>query len=144
MIADDEGEETVIPMLGPRFLIGRAKSCQLRSLNPLVSRRHAVIEVDGDVVFLHDLDSSNGTLRNGEIVTRPVLLQDGDRIQVGPMTFTVSIGTIGGFDEPPSIEDEVNSWLIDEANGHQSYNESADESDSGDFGDATQIQRKSP
>jgi len=113
--ADREGNESVITVLGHRFLIGRSESCQLRSRNPLVSRQHAAIEDDGDAVLLRDLGSRNGTLRNGRPVSGPVPLRDGDRIQVGPLAFTVSIPPLASEpDGPSSAEDQVASWLLDD------------------------------
>jgi len=116
VISDREGDATVIPVLGRRFLIGRSPSCQLRSRNQLVSRQHAAIEDDGDggAPLLRDLGSRNGTLRNGRPVSAPVPLRDGDRIQVGPLAFTVSILPIedAPHEEPSSTEDQVASWLI--------------------------------
>jgi len=114
IISNRDGDPTVIPVLGRRFLIGRSPSCQLRPMNPLVSRQHAAIEDEGDAFLLRDLDSRNGTLRNGRLVSEAVPLRDGDRIQVGPMSFTVSIVAIEDApDEPSSTEDQVASWLID-------------------------------
>jgi len=134
VITGSGGETTVLPVLGRRFLIGRAKNCQLRSLNPLVSREHAVIESDDEASFLHDLASCNGTFWNGTRVTRPVRLRDGDSIQIGPIMFGVSIQPIEeGPEEQPEIEDQVASWLIDEPKG------SGRESDMGLSGGATQI-----
>jgi len=117
VITDSEGDTTVIPVLGRRFLIGRSRSCQLRSRNQLVSREHAAIEDEGAAIVLRDLGSRNGTLWNGKRVHELVRLRDGDRVQVGPLTFTISIDEIEHApDEPASTEDQVASWLIDEAN----------------------------
>jgi len=137
IITDSEGEgdgdAKVIPVLGRRFLIGRAASCQLRPMNPLVSRQHAAIEDegDGDFVVLRDLGSRNGTFRNDRRVTAPIRLRDGDRVQIGPMTFTVSIQPVeDAQDEPSSTEDQVASWLIG-ASGMPSADSEPDASNSG-------------
>jgi len=116
VITDSDGDATVVPVLGRRFLIGRSRSCQLRSRNQLVSREHAAIEDQGGALVLRDLGSRNGTLWNGKRVHDLVRLRDGDRVQVGPLVFTVTIHEIEDAPgEPASTEDHVASWLIDEA-----------------------------
>ncbi len=57
----------------------------------LVSRRHAVIEQDGDKLFLQDKDSTNGTYVNNNPVPKgaKVLLKCGDVISVGKTKLTV-------------------------------------------------------
>ena len=47
-----------------------------------VSRNHAVLERRGRNIELADLNSENGTLVNGERITRRVLAE-GDRISLG-------------------------------------------------------------
>jgi len=51
--------------------------------DPLVSRRHARIVVEGDVATVADLESRNGVKVNGAAVREPVVLQDGDRVRIG-------------------------------------------------------------
>ncbi len=51
--------------------------------DPLVSRRHARIVVEGDVATVADLESRNGVKVNGAPVREPVVLQDGDRVRIG-------------------------------------------------------------
>ena len=47
------------------------------------SRRHAVIEPTPDGLRIDDLGSSNGTFVNGQRITGPVLLGDGDLVTIG-------------------------------------------------------------
>ena len=65
-------------------VIGREPGCALQLNHPNVSRRHAQIAVRDGRHELRDLGSSNGTFVNGRRVTRPVALNVGDLIQVGP------------------------------------------------------------
>jgi pSer/pThr/pTyr-binding forkhead associated (FHA) protein len=48
-----------------------------------VSRPHARIYVQDGVWYLEDLGSSNGTMVEGEYITKPIMLQDGTTITVG-------------------------------------------------------------
>jgi pSer/pThr/pTyr-binding forkhead associated (FHA) protein len=53
-----------------------------------LSRCHAAIKyVEGQGFYLIDLNSRNGSYINGELVRRSRLLQDGDRIRLGSITF---------------------------------------------------------
>ncbi len=49
----------------PRAMLGR-EGCELWIEDPSVSRRHAEIYLEGDVVYIRDLGSSNGTWLNGQ------------------------------------------------------------------------------
>ncbi len=76
------------PLNGERFpiageiIIGREATCTIVVLERQVSRYHARITVKEDGILLEDLGSKNGTYLNGEIISEPVMLQDGDVLQV--------------------------------------------------------------
>jgi len=67
---------------GERMLVGRLASCAVRLADANASREHAAFVRVGDGWAIEDLDSTNGTLLNGEPVAR-ALLRDGDVIEVG-------------------------------------------------------------
>ncbi len=52
------------------------------------SAQHAALEVRGDSVFVSDLGSSNGTWLNGEKVTSPVEVHEGDLVEIGRTLLT--------------------------------------------------------
>ncbi len=64
-------------------LLGRTRDADLRILSETASRRHARIAASDGRVVLTDLGSSNGTRLNGEPVSRPAALFDGDVIAIG-------------------------------------------------------------
>lgn len=64
-------------------LIGRSYDCHVTIEDPLVSRQHARIEVDGDRVTVFDLGSRNGVKVNGGAVKGSVDLRHGDRLRIG-------------------------------------------------------------
>jgi hypothetical protein len=66
-----------------RFLVGRSTECQLSLDDPLVSRFHAALTVDGDEVLLEDLGSRNGVRLNGRRIERAEKLAHGDRLTIG-------------------------------------------------------------
>ncbi|MCU1518507.1 MAG: transporter ATP-binding protein, partial [Pseudarthrobacter sp.] len=72
----------------PRVLtIGRSRSCDVTVNDPLVSRRHAVVEIGGQAL-LRDAASFNGTFLNGKRVQGATQVNAGDLIGVGTSTLT--------------------------------------------------------
>ena len=69
--------------LVPDSVIGRSADCQVSLPSSLVSTQHARLRLDGDVWFLSDLGSTNGTTVNRRPVSREQRLESGDLIQVG-------------------------------------------------------------
>ena len=62
--------------------IGRSDESDVFLVDPSVSRKHAVIDVDAGWPIVHDLESTNGTFVNGErIETRR--LSEGDLVAFG-------------------------------------------------------------
>ena len=80
-----------IPVKPGRFLIGRDGRCQLRPRSPTVSQFHCVLRRQGERVTVEDLGSTNGTLVNAHLLGRGerVTLRDGDRLQIGQLTFAL-------------------------------------------------------
>lgn len=69
------------------LVLGRVAGCDVVIDDTKCSRRHARLVVQGGVVEIEDLQSSNGTLLNGKPVQKRVL-RDGDEIQIGQTTLT--------------------------------------------------------
>jgi len=69
--------------------IGRSKTNEVVLSDPLASRHHATIYMEGDVLMLRDEQSINGTIVNRGQIYDPVALNDKDTIQFGDETFTV-------------------------------------------------------
>ncbi|NPV84491.1 MAG: FHA domain-containing protein [Anaerolineae bacterium] len=90
---DNGAEQPVLigqtgPLNGQRFVIrnfstiGRDASCEIVIPDRQVSRFHARLSVEDTGVILEDLASKNGTFHNGKMIGEPVVLQDGDLIQI--------------------------------------------------------------
>jgi hypothetical protein len=71
------------------FAVGRNASCQLSLDDPLVSRRHALFEVDASGVTVEDLNSRNGVIVNGHRIESKVSISVGDRILIGSQELTL-------------------------------------------------------
>jgi hypothetical protein len=65
------------------ILIGRGPECHVTIDDPMLSRRHARIELGGAGPVIEDLRSRNGTQLNGAALVGSATLQDGDRIRLG-------------------------------------------------------------
>jgi serine/threonine protein kinase len=79
-----------LPLARAVTVLGRSTECDLRLPAPQVSRRHCRIVRTPDRVHVEDLDSSGGTLVNGQKIRRTGL-HDGDQLQLGSQTFLVRI-----------------------------------------------------
>jgi len=91
VVASGVHEGKAIPITTPQFVIGRDEQCQLRPASPAISKRHCALMVRGGQVFVRDFGSTNGTFVNDQLVQGEVELQDGDRLKVGPLDFTVGL-----------------------------------------------------
>jgi len=81
----EDGHQVVLT--GDRVAIGRLDECEICLADANASRRHAAFVREGDDWAIEDLDSTNGTLLNGDPVTRE-LLRDGDAIEIGVTRLT--------------------------------------------------------
>jgi serine phosphatase RsbU (regulator of sigma subunit) len=63
-------------------LIGRDSEAHISLPSPLVSRRHARILSREGEYLIEDLGSRNGVLINGQRITRPVPVHEGDKIRI--------------------------------------------------------------
>jgi FHA domain len=123
-------EGKVIPLAGPKFKIGRGETCHLRPNSEQVSREHAEFTLEAGTLIVRDLGSRNGTLVNGKaLTTESCTLKDRDLVQVGPLTFAVSIqdapapasrpaaAPAAGKPKPSPDDistDDIDSWLLGE------------------------------
>jgi hypothetical protein len=87
LVVLDPGETVLVdgaylPMAG-EILVGRGDTCDLILDDPFVSTEHAEFAVHAGTTVLTDLGSTNGSRVNGEWVTAPVTLFDGDIVQFG-------------------------------------------------------------
>lgn len=80
----EQAEGGRLPVLGD-CSVGRSSGNEVQLNHARVSRRHALIHVQGDGEYwLVDLGSSNGTYVNRTRVSRPKRLHDGDVIEISP------------------------------------------------------------
>lgn len=69
--------------LGDELTIGRAAGCQITLDDTFVSQLHARVFRREQQYLVEDLGSTNGTYLNRRKVAGPMVIQPGDRLQVG-------------------------------------------------------------
>lgn len=89
------------------LLVGREKG-DIIIKNPAISARHFKLEKIGARFILHDLDSTNGTIVNGEKISTKEL-RSGDKIMVGQFIFT--------FENPDEERGAVDSFGEEDIGG---------------------------
>ncbi len=77
MIYDLDGE----------LVLGRGERAEIRLEDPFASARHALVYEQGNIVVIEDLDSTNGTYLNEELLQTPRPLHPGDRVRIGDSEF---------------------------------------------------------
>lgn len=66
-----------------RLTIGRSARNDLCLEDPFASRLHAEVRQRDDGIWVSDLGSANGTYLNGQRLTSPAKLRNGDRVRIG-------------------------------------------------------------
>lgn len=77
----EKGRE--IPLTQELLTIGRLQGSDVVIDDRLASRRHAEIERRHGQYVVNDCGSRNGTFVNGQRISEPHMLRDGDEIQIG-------------------------------------------------------------
>ena len=82
VVRDPQGKEVKRLPLSSRLVVGRTPQCEILIDSNLVSRQHARIELFKDKPVFVDLGSSNGSLLNGQAVTKPTLVDERHQIEI--------------------------------------------------------------
>ncbi len=85
IIKDGPNRGAVHPISTRPLLMGRETDCSIQILDKGTSRHHAEIFRVGEMCFIRDLGSRNGTFVNEERIHEE-LLREGDRITIGSTT----------------------------------------------------------
>jgi DNA-binding winged helix-turn-helix (wHTH) protein len=84
-----------LPLYEGENLLGREPEAVVRLVSDKASRRHARIVVGEAGAILEDLDSKNGTHLNGTRIRRAVVLEAGDRVEIGRELLVFCRGAAG-------------------------------------------------
>jgi len=116
----------VIPVMGDRFVVGRAEDCNLKPRSELISRYHCEITLRDGAVFVRDMGSKNGVFLNENKVTETQELKHGDKLSIGPLEFTVRITVEMKVQKMPkvqSVSDAVARTVALQSEGNQQNQE---------------------
>jgi len=81
----DGSTQRTYDLTAPITILGRGTDCDLRLVDPGVSRHHAELRVEDGEVILVDLGSTNGTFVKGQPIRR-ITLTDGTQVTLGRTT----------------------------------------------------------
>jgi len=85
-----DGSRKVFPLPTGATVIGRRSDCDLYARIRSVSKRHCQLNCGDGALKIRDLGSRNGTYLNGKRIDEAVI-QAGDHIKIGPLTFVLQI-----------------------------------------------------
>jgi EAL domain-containing protein (putative c-di-GMP-specific phosphodiesterase class I) len=71
------------------FAIGRADDCNLKLTDRRISKHHCEMRISGDLLWIRDLESTNGTFVNQDRIEQAQLLEPNDTISIGKYKFNV-------------------------------------------------------
>ena len=87
-VADANREWKVVVETDP-FIVGRDEDCELKLTDKRISRRHFEIRRGGDLIWIRDFESTNGTFVNHKKIKQAELLEQGDIISIGKFKFCI-------------------------------------------------------
>jgi hypothetical protein len=73
------------------LVLGRGDRAEIRLEDPFASSRHARVYRQAGTVVLEDLESTNGTYLNEELLDTPRPLHPGDHVRIGDSEFVFEV-----------------------------------------------------
>jgi ABC-type bacteriocin/lantibiotic exporter with double-glycine peptidase domain len=102
-VLDEERGPRLLDLADRTLVLGRDPQADVALDDANISRRHAVIHREGDVVRVRDEGSRNGTRVNGRKV-KSAVVRDGDRIGIGNWDLVVlDVGAQSAPTRPPPL-----------------------------------------
>ncbi len=119
-IARIGGREFRARLSAGEMLIGSSIECDFVLPDPTVSRRHARLSIDADVLMIEDLGSRNGCFVNGERLVAPRTLTAGTALRLGEVALRVEPLAADDVEasirfpgqRPPAAEQAVDPTLV--------------------------------
>ena len=105
------GSVRTVPLVGERWILGRADDCEITLRDPTVSRRHLLLERDGERILFRDLGGVNPILVEGT-PRQDGTFEPGQTLQLGLTRLTLErrsqpVSTITSFDTTLIVSREV-------------------------------------
>lgn len=109
LVVAGENAGKLFPLNKPVLMIGRSPNADIRINEKAVSHHHARLHIDNGVCTLRDLESTNGTFVNNELIASSVRLRGGDAVGVGSTTFTYLAGSDTSSDQTIQLRNQQQS-----------------------------------
>ncbi len=87
----DTPEKESLLIQQSEVMIGRDPNCKIHLPNETVSAQHARINLLDNQWWITDLNSTNGTFLNDELITHPCVITENDTIRFGQVKFLIHI-----------------------------------------------------
>ncbi|MDM7921157.1 MAG: FHA domain-containing protein, partial [Pyrinomonadaceae bacterium] len=104
---NQHGEPERVELSRLRTTIGRSARSDVCIPDAFASRLHAEVRLEGDMYWLQDLGSANGTRYNGAPVKTAVPLSNGGEIQIGETRITFDAGQEASIGNATLIADRT-------------------------------------
>lgn len=89
VIVKGRSQSAVLKLADGVTTVGRQDDCELRIKSSQVSRRHCQLFEKKGMLLVKDLGSSNGVFVNGKKIAEQHVLEPGDEMTIGQVTFRV-------------------------------------------------------
>lgn len=108
IVAKGKKQGLPVPIEVDLFVIGSAKSCQLRAVHDDIGEQHCALVMRDRKVFVRDLNSGHSTIVNGDSIPDSAEwpLHAGDLIQIGPLSFMIQ------FREKELSKKDLEEWAL--------------------------------
>lgn len=107
---------------GEEWILGRdPDEVSIVLEDPMVSRKHVICHLTAEGYILENLSSVNPVTQNGKVVTDPVLLREGDILQIGSTFFRFSEKT-PTFQESEEMYPPLEGGLLEDKEDLSSVN----------------------
>jgi uncharacterized protein involved in exopolysaccharide biosynthesis len=106
LVVAGENAGKLFPLSKPELLIGRSPNADIRINEKAVSHNHARLQLENGSCTLRDLESTNGTFVNNELIAGSVRLRGGDAVGVGSTTFTYLAGAETSSDQTIQLRNQ--------------------------------------
>ncbi len=102
-------ETAVVELTVSEVVLGRSRQATVRLNDDLISKLHLRVIVRSDGVWLEDLDATNGTFVDGELIPphQQVQIQPGQSVQLGDTVFQYVPPRVALAQTPDAMEFEV-------------------------------------
>ncbi len=87
----DQPEKVTHKINQSEVLVGRDPNCKIHIQNDTVSSQHVRIYYHDNNWWIVDLNSTNGTFLNEEMISHPCVITENDEVRIGQVKFLVHI-----------------------------------------------------